>query len=52
MKNFLPKPHKMIYVLFFEHDPTIECCTLQMTDKDWDEGKFFRLEFGGGVISN
>lgn len=21
------------YVLFFEHDPTIECCTLQQTDK-------------------
>jgi hypothetical protein len=21
------------YVLYFEHDPTIECCTLQQTEK-------------------
>ena len=32
-ENFLIEALQNEYVLFFEHDPTIECCTLQMTDK-------------------
>jgi glyoxylase-like metal-dependent hydrolase (beta-lactamase superfamily II) len=32
-ENFLTEALQNDYVLFFEHDPTIECCTLQMTDK-------------------
>jgi glyoxylase-like metal-dependent hydrolase (beta-lactamase superfamily II) len=31
--SFLTEALQNDYVLFFEHDPTIECCTLQMTDK-------------------
>lgn len=32
-KSFLSEAFENEYVLFFEHDPQIECCTLQMTDK-------------------
>ncbi|MDX2003437.1 MAG: MBL fold metallo-hydrolase [Chitinophagales bacterium] len=32
-KSFLEKAMQEDYILFFEHDPHIECCTLQMTDK-------------------
>ncbi len=32
-KSFLTEAFENEYVLFFEHDPQIECCTLQMTDK-------------------
>lgn len=32
-EKFLNKAVKEDYVLFFEHDPKIECCTLQQTEK-------------------
>ena len=32
-KSFLTEAQQNDYVLFFEHDPIIECCTLQMTEK-------------------
>ncbi len=32
-KSFLTEAVENDYVLFFEHDPKIECCTLQLTDK-------------------
>ena len=32
-KSFLTEAQQNDYVLFFEHDPLIECCTLQMTEK-------------------
>jgi len=32
-RSFLTEAQQNDYVLFFEHDPQIECCTLQMTDK-------------------
>ena len=32
-RSFLTEAQQNDYVLFFEHDPTIECCTLQMTEK-------------------
>jgi glyoxylase-like metal-dependent hydrolase (beta-lactamase superfamily II) len=32
-ENFLTEALQNDYVLFFEHDPTIECCNLQMTEK-------------------
>ena len=32
-KLFLTEAEQNNYVLFFEHDPSIECCTLQMTEK-------------------
>ena len=31
--NFLTEALQNDYVLFLEHDPTIECCTLQQTEK-------------------
>ena len=32
-KLFLSEAQQNDYILFFEHDPLIECCTLQLTDK-------------------
>ena len=32
-KAFLTEAQQEDFVLFFEHDPLIECCTLQMTEK-------------------
>jgi hypothetical protein len=32
-KSFLDEAVEKDYVLFFEHDPVHECCTLQLTDK-------------------
>ena len=32
-KNFLEEALANDYVLFFEHDPVIECCNLKLTDK-------------------
>lgn len=32
-KTFLQEALEKDYILFFEHDPKIECCTLQMTEK-------------------
>ena len=31
------------YILFFEHDPVYECCTLQKTEKGIRAKEFFRL---------
>ena len=32
-KVFLTEAQQNDFILFFEHDPCIECCTLQLTDK-------------------
>lgn len=32
-KSFLTEAQQNDFVLFFEHDPLVECCTLQMTEK-------------------
>ena len=32
-KNFLTEAVQNDYILFFEHDPLIECCTLHQTEK-------------------
>lgn len=32
-KSFLTEAQQKDYILFFEHDPQIECCTLQQTEK-------------------
>ncbi|MFT3979710.1 MAG: MBL fold metallo-hydrolase [Ferruginibacter sp.] len=42
-KNFLLEAQQNDYVLFFEHDPAIECCTLQQTDKGIRVKDSFRL---------
>ena len=43
-KSFLLEAVENNYVLFFEHDPTIECCTLQMTEKGVRMKESFLLE--------
>ena len=43
-KSFLTEAQQNDYVLFFEHDPTIECCTLQMTEKGIRMKDSFKLE--------
>lgn len=32
-KSFLQEALEKNYILFFEHDPKIECCTIQMTER-------------------
>lgn len=43
-KAFLQEALENQYILFFEHDPTNECCTLQQTDKGIRVKATFRLE--------
>ncbi|HWA34757.1 MAG TPA: MBL fold metallo-hydrolase [Cyclobacteriaceae bacterium] len=43
-KKFLEHAGKNNYLLFFEHDPKVECCSLQMTDKGIRLDKVLRLE--------
>ena len=42
-KSFLYEAQQNDYVLFFEHDPKIECCNLIMTDRGVRENKTFKL---------
>ena len=43
-KSFLEEAYNNEYILFFEHDPEIECCTLQMTPKGVRVKDTFKLE--------
>ena len=43
-KWFLNEAVQNNYILFFEHDPKIECCDLQMTEKGIRLKNYFRLE--------
>lgn len=42
-KNFLQEALAGDFVLFFEHDPQIECCTLQQTEKGIRVKETFKL---------
>jgi len=42
-KSFLEDAVKNDYILFFEHDPRIECCTVQATEKGVRQKDIFRL---------
>ncbi|HJS54010.1 MAG TPA: MBL fold metallo-hydrolase [Chitinophagaceae bacterium] len=42
-KAFLQEALTNDYILFFEHDPVHECCTLQQTERGIRPGKFFKL---------
>jgi glyoxylase-like metal-dependent hydrolase (beta-lactamase superfamily II) len=42
-EKFLHEAVEKNYVLFFEHDPVIECCTLKQTDKGVRMDRAFRL---------
>lgn len=43
-KAFLEEALEKDYVLFFEHDPQVECCTLQQTEKGIRQKISFRLD--------
>jgi glyoxylase-like metal-dependent hydrolase (beta-lactamase superfamily II) len=43
-KSFLTEAVQKDYILFFEHDPINECCTLQQTEKGIRANEFFTLE--------
>lgn len=43
-KSFLTEAIDKGYILFFEHDPEIECCNLQVTDRGIREKDLFKLE--------
>ncbi|HET9057707.1 MAG TPA: MBL fold metallo-hydrolase [Chitinophagaceae bacterium] len=43
-KSFLKEALENDYVLFFEHDPQIECCTLQQTERGIRMKTGFKLE--------
>jgi len=42
-RSFLAEAEKNNYILFFEHDPLIECCNLQMTEKGVRQNQAFNL---------
>ena len=42
-KSFLKQAFENNYILFFEHDPKIECCTVQQTEKGIRQKDIFRL---------
>ena len=43
-KTFLKEAVDNNYILFFEHDPKVECCTLQRTEKGIRPKDFFSLD--------
>lgn len=43
-KAFLAEAERNNYVLFFEHDPEVECCTLRQTEKGIRIDRTFKLE--------
>lgn len=43
-KSFLEEAEKNNYILFFEHDPEIECCSLHMTEKGVRMKETFTLD--------
>ncbi|MEO5592888.1 MAG: MBL fold metallo-hydrolase [Chitinophagaceae bacterium] len=43
-RSFLKEAFEKDYILFFEHDPKIECCTLQMTEKGIRQKAVFTLK--------
>ncbi len=49
-KIFLAEALKKEYILFFEHDPMVECCTLKMTEKGIREDKVFSLASVAGNL--
>lgn len=42
-KSFLKEAQENDYILFFEHDPTIECCDLVLTEKGIRSNNTFKL---------
>jgi glyoxylase-like metal-dependent hydrolase (beta-lactamase superfamily II) len=43
-KEFITEAHQNNYILFFEHDPRVECCNLQLTERGVRSKETFKLE--------
>ena len=43
-KSLLTEALSNNYILFFEHDPVHECCTLKQTERGIREDEIFKLE--------
>jgi glyoxylase-like metal-dependent hydrolase (beta-lactamase superfamily II) len=43
-RSFLQEAIENDYILFFEHDPKYECCTIHQTEKGIRAKEFFKLE--------
>jgi len=43
-KSFLIEAQQKDFILFFEHDPEIECCSLQLTERGIRSKETFKLE--------
>lgn len=43
-KSFLKEAVENNYILYFEHDPMIECCNLQLTEKGIRANNFFKMD--------
>ena len=43
-KSFLDEASQNDFILFFEHDPAIECCTVQQADRGIHSKQTFKLE--------
>jgi glyoxylase-like metal-dependent hydrolase (beta-lactamase superfamily II) len=43
-KSFLTEAYQKDFILFFEHDPEIECCNLQLTSKGVRSKETFKVE--------
>lgn len=43
-KSFLQEALEKQYILFLEHDPKVECCTLQQTEKGIRTGELFTVK--------
>ena len=43
-RDFLKEASQKDHILFFEHDPVTECCTLQATERGIREKETFKLE--------
>lgn len=43
-KSFLKEALEEEYILFFEHDPVYECCTVKQTERGIRPDRFFKLE--------
>ena len=50
-KDFLQAAVTNDSILFFEHDPVYECCTLQLTEKGIRHKDLFKLQDIGGNVS-
>jgi glyoxylase-like metal-dependent hydrolase (beta-lactamase superfamily II) len=43
-KSFLEEAQQKNFILFFEHDPEIECCDLQLTERGMRSKETFKVE--------